>query len=488
LKQIFNLEIDYNGGKELNINGNTCFFDSSGLLCINIDMNFKKDQKMFSVLKQYCLKDRELIKDNYTQKVEKAFIVENRKLYLPIRCILETYGYSVSWDSGQKELLVKGNNITDLEFMNTVYETVVIKTIPGYYWSRNGLLTKAEVLGKEYENQFSCTDRDDYIRVREGEQYRFTFYGSWFQDVGTIVFLDKDDKLIKAYFYSSSTKLKDEIIIVPNNAKKMHLSLFTNQEYKVDKVVTIRGVDLTTITKSQFEKNLLSVLDENQGLKIKAEEADITYDKAYITFVLDDCRPDMDIIADIFHKYEIPLCIAAIPQNLNNVVQSGKETIRQVCDRVVLDGGEILAHHGNVITEAAINDFDVMFEHFFSTKQELSAYGYDVNGIILAGGTGQIVGSSFTDKWARQYYSYSDLYGMKKYGIPYYHPRYWLANNVSTYKKVIKSAINNKEWITFYFHDTNEVSMAKLNEILSYINKFSNKELEVITYHKLNSR
>jgi hypothetical protein len=275
------------------------------------------------------------------------------------------------------------------------------------------------------------------------------------------------------------------MIIVPEKATRMHLTLYTNQTYKIDRETTVTGEDLSLIKEEEFESKLISALDKNQKKNIKQETSDTFYDKSYITFVLDDCRPDMDKITDIFAKQSAPLCIAAIPSLMTNVVLDGEETVKQVCDRVVSNGGEILAHHSIVLSQQSLNDFDVMFEHFFISKQQLSEYGYDVNGIILAGGTGMVTGSPISDKWARQYYLYSDLYGMSEYKEPYYHQRYWLANSINDYEQMIDKAIKNKQWISFYFHDTSEVSIEEIEAILSYINSKSDDKIEIKTYKEL---
>ena len=54
-----------------------------------------------------------------------------------------------------------------------------------------------------------------------------------------------------------------------------------------------------------------------------------------------------------------------------------------------------------------------MYSMFVKPKQILESYGFDVNGIILSGGVGQVVGAEESERWSSSIYSYSDLYGQE---------------------------------------------------------------------------
>ncbi len=132
-------------------------------------------------------------------------------------------------------------------------------------------------------------------------------------------------------------------------------------------------------------------------------------DKAYITFVNDDARPDMDQFADLFISKDVPLCLATIYDNLLNTGSNLVETRLETALRVQNAGKEILAHNAPVVTSKTITDSNFMYNYFVVQKQLLTSWGLDVNGIILAGGSGQITGSPITAKWTSALYKYSDL-------------------------------------------------------------------------------
>jgi len=134
-----------------------------------------------------------------------------------------------------------------------------------------------------------------------------------------------------------------------------------------------------------------------------------------------------------------------------------------------------------VLTEEKLTDAGIMEKHFVKNKYYLEQMGFDVDGIILAGGSGQVVGSKESDLWSRNFYLYSDLYGEESKGEPYYHRRFWLGNCLDDYERIINEAIAQKKWISLYFHDLKEVNEEKLREILEYVTSVSDG-LEVVTY------
>lgn len=428
----------------------TFFYDENGMLCV--------------ALKAICQeKEEECV-------LEKSFYLPNGSLYREEDIL-----------TVQETLNIFADRMLEDACSNTVYEPIVYKTISGYVWTRDGRLVRiAELLGEEYNSKFTCTGPEDYVPVSAGEKIKIDFYFSWFPNVAGIVFLDKEDNLIVAYGFNSATEVKDQYVKVPDGAEKMHLTFFANQKYSLEREVSLNGADLSAIAEEECLQQMNSVMEtsERQSKKYKAE-------KAHLTFVLDDCRPDMNRIADIFLENEVPLCIAAIWENLMFSVSDGTETRREVCKRVVAAGGEILAHDGDVITEELLTDYNGLAKHFYADKWVLEQMGFEVNGIILAGGSGQVVGHETTDIWARAHYLYSDLYGEQKYGEPYYHRRYWLGNCLENYQQLISEAIKEKDWVVLYLHDLKEVNAEKLQEILEYVTSLPEEEIEVVTYRKL---
>lgn len=436
---------------EVVFDASTCFYDDNGLLCVALKAIYQE-------------KNEECI-------LEKSYFLSDGTLYKATELLLYHDAFQIF-----KE------NIIREQYETVAYEPIVFKTISGYIWTKDGRLIEAsELLGEEYGSKFSCTVKEDYIPVTAGEKIKLNYYFSWFSDIAGILFLDADDKLISSYSFNSSTTVKDQFIKVPEGAKKMHLTLFNNQKYRLEREVSLIGADLKNISEEEYQTMSNEVLLEQK----KQSEKEYVLDKAYVTFVLDDCRPDMDKIADIFVEQNVPLCIAAIYENLPFSASQGIETRLEVCERVAAAGGEMLAHDGEVITEELLSDYNGMVKHFYEDKWVLEQLGFDVNGIILAGGSGQVVGHETTDIWARANYKYSDLYGEQKYGEPYYHRRFWLANCQDNYQQLISEAIREKEWVVLYLHDLKEVNAEKLQELLQYVTSLDEEEIEVVTYKEL---
>ena len=190
----------------------------------------------------------------------------------------------------------------------------------------------------------------------------------------------------------------------------------------------------------------------------------------------------MDVVADLFEEYDVPLCVAAITEHFYYPASKGEESRLQVCQRVVKNGGEILAHDGVALTQELLEDFPTKYKHFYKDKKYLEAYGFDVQGIILAGGEGQVVGSQESDAWTRTHFSYSDLYGVEEKGEPYYHKRIWLINCKDNYQEIIQEAVEKKQWVSFFFHEFAEVDEEKIKEILQYVSDISQEKLEITNY------
>ncbi len=429
----------------------TCFFDENGLCCVGF-------KAVYDEAADIC-------------EIEKRYYLPNEQTYREKETV-----------SGTEALRVFEGKVVNETHTTVAYEPVVYETVSGFVWTAGGTLTDAGgLLGEEYSTKFVCTKKESYIPVKAGESFRLEFYFSWFPEVGGIVFLDKSDRLVTAYSFNSSTRVKDRVITVPEGAEKMHLSLFINQSYRLERQVELVGADLSSLSEEDY---VLQSLQTMYAVPKQGTEQ-YTLDKAYVTFVLDDCRTDMNQIADIFEEYEVPLCIAAIYENLLFGTADGTETRREVCERVVAQGGEILAHDAEVITEESIGDYNKLIEHFYVDRQMLTQMGFEVNGIVLAGGSGQLVGHEVTDIFARAFYRYSDLYGEEKYGEPYYHRRFWLGNCLDTYDEVIANAVEKKEWVVFYLHDLKEVESETLREILRYIKSLPEDAVETVTYKTL---
>ncbi len=378
----------------------------------------------------------------------------------------------------------------------TIYEVINVTYTASKQWTKDGLYID-DVTGK-----IGATAPEDYISVKENEVYFVRLYGiadiyrgingnEWHITSPIVYFDDEGNCVGHALSGTLSASKAGVEITIPSGATRMYISNYNNQNISIQRKLTLNKEEFQKIKNKQDA--ILNYVDTNY----KGIESDpVIYDeldKGYITFVNDDSRPNVDKFADLFISKNTPLCFAAVADNLLNTASNLKETRLDVALRVQAAGGEILAHNGLVVTADTINDNSFMYNYFAVQKQALTRMGLDVNGIILAGGSGQITGSPITAKWTSAMYKYSDLLGEKydtALGIDsvYFHYRGGLGNyknDIDKIKAAIDKAIEEKTWTVFYFHDTNEVSLDTLEIILDYINSKSSDDVEVVTYNTM---
>ncbi len=372
-----------------------------------------------------------------------------------------------------------------------VYKTMLVKFTADKAWTRDG-----KYIDNVSSVPHGATAPEDYIAVKPGEEYFIKTYGVaitegiWYVPV---LFLDNNDKVISDVLTAQFSKSKAGVTItVPENATKMHFTMYNHQNFTLQKVLylTDKEFDNLPVNKTELEEEIKQKYEEYEKDKTVYKIPK----KAYITFVNDDTWGSIDEYAQLFTEKNIPLVLATIPELLIENASSQKETRLDVVRRVEASGGEILAHNSSVLTKEDFADYNKMYSCFVRTKQLFNYYGLNVNGIILSGGTGQIAGAQESEEWASSIYSYSDLYGVqyKKKEIAldsvYYHGRGNLGNygnDLDRIKQEIDKAIENPTWVVFYFHAYNEIDKDVLEQVLDYVNSKSEEELEVVTYKEM---
>lgn len=351
-------------------------------------------------------------------------------------------------------------------------ERIYFNVDGGLYWNKSGELI-------EYLTKVSATTFDQLISVKEGEKFRVTMGGIW---VGTnpaqIVFFDSNKNFVGVPFTNANVTAKD--FSIPTGASYMGVSVWSGIE-----PVLYRVSGLSSYSENRVREEHLARMQHEQNIQHTTK---IPYyktpSKHYITFVHDDCRSIFDVLAQHFIDRDIPLCVATPPSALTMSASNGDLSMKQILDKVVEAGGEVLSHHGKQMTQEMLEDYDTCFEHFVTTKKVLEDCGYDVNGIILAGGVGQVACSPISDMWVRSYYLYSDLYGEVEYDAPYCHPRQSLVNlnNFDGAKTRILEAIDNNEWLVLYLHDWADFAENDLTQLLDWINE---QDITVNTYKQV---
>lgn len=458
------------------------FDEKNALLQVYAVLTVDAELNSIDVKKYYTLPDMSAFSesDSYCDAVQEA----DGETYLAMDAIKDAFAFS--YLVNDESLVISGKALACEQVANTIFERIEPETTAGYVWTSDGRWMQAkELVGSEYNHQFSATSDEQAIQVESGETLRVTYYFSWFPEVAGIYFRTDSAKMAGVYCYNATTTMQEQIITVPENATEVLFSFFTNQNYIIERSFSYMGSDLSELTEEAYWEAMAEMIGNNQKTSQATKSTSYSLDKTYVTFVLDDCRPDMGRIADIFAEYGLPLCIAAPYERLMCPTLGGEETGADVCARVIAGGGEVLAHDAEALVEDNITDFNVLFKHFYVDSWALRQHGFHVDGIILAGGEGFIDGASITDAFARQYYLYSDRYGEKKYGEPYYHSRYWMGNHTEDYETFLSNLQAKKEWNVLYFHDLSEVDEDTLRGILSDVSAMDASKVEVVTYQEM---
>ncbi|MBQ3514048.1 MAG: hypothetical protein IJA32_09680 [Lachnospiraceae bacterium] len=388
----------------------------------------------------------------------------------------------------------------------TVYEVMLPNFTAGKVWTTKGEFADNWVphpVNADALTPMGATAPEDYIPVKAGEEYFIKTYGigytgkyedgSFMPYCAPVLFFNDNDEMICDMLTNTLSASKAGVTItVPEGATKMHLTMYNNQGFTLQKVLylTDKEFDKLPINRTDLE----SEINEKYAAYVQDKTVYQQPDKAYITFVNDDTWGSIDEFSEMFIEKDIPLVLATVPELLIENASSQEETRLEVARRVEAAGGEIIAHNGGVLTQEGFSDYDTMYSFFVRTKQMFNYYGFDVNGIILAGGKGQVTGASESERWASSIFSYSDLYGVeydKKGAVldsVYYHYRTGLGNLKSDYDAIIKridEAIEKQQWVVFYFHSYAEIDKDVLSQVLDYVNSKSGTELEVVTYKEM---
>ena len=315
------------------------------------------------------------------------------------------------------------------------------------------------------------------------------FYGG---NCPLAVFFDINNEFI-CYVNGDREWVNDyQEITVPYNAYKVYIS-DNDAKYEIDlQVPEFESFDL----KKELEtikteiQNIIYELQNAQSQLAKTQRFNdfdyANFDKAYFVLTIDDANKYLSEVYDLCHELGIVMCPAIIPSELNTIYDnSNGRSIKDICDLVVADGGEILSHSGKYIKDdSTYTDYEEVFR---DTKKILEDNGYEIRGIITAGGAGY---SSFTkklDDWSRKYYDYSDQNGLKT-SPAYSHSRWWHHDysTIENCKTYVDNAIKNKSFVVMAMHGTDDTSdlehITHLRELLEYMISKGKDKLQFVTW------
>ncbi len=193
------------------------------------------------------------------------------------------------------------------------------------------------------------------------------------------------------------------------------------------------------------------------------------FDGGYMTITFDDGNTTLGTVSSILNEYNIPLCAAVPPRNLYLPVTG--RTIKDMCDEIVANGGEILAHEFNPLTDAT--DYDNIKRIVMDSKNKLTEAGFNVRGLMKPGGTNAISWKNNNlQRFTQMFYDYADVCG----DDPQYYSgiRHSLADDISVLKGKVDDAIANNKWISLVGHTINSptteptLTEAHLREFIEY--------------------
>lgn len=390
--------------------------------------------------------------------------------------------------NARKNIEQNKTDISDIQSdMVEKYEDVTAKCSE---WLYNTSYEASKMNGKEPTQRADGNYSTRKIDVNSGEKYRLTNVTGYAK---AYIMADANyDYLGNAYMYpQSSHAWKQETIdiTIPDNCKYL-LFTATSEYVGVFKLERLSGLTFEAKESYEVKFDLENWKERVSEEQIKNDFAWNAYDKGYVTLVMDDTRDQTGQFADLFISKNTPLCIAAIPSFLGNLVQNSAHgtTIKEVLDSVVENGGEILAHGGGTFSTALTADStDEDYYHtIVDSKKVLTQAGYEINGIITIGGGATAPNYAKCVKLMRPYYRYSDYYGHKTGVIQYDHERlgcYGLT--LDNLKEKVNECVANKSWLVLFWHNTNEITLDNMSALIDYI---STVNAEIITYKDLHDK
>lgn len=316
-------------------------------------------------------------------------------------------------------------------------------------------------------------------------------------NIPLIVFFDSDDKFIS--YINPSNAWNNNVyqdVVVPEGAYKAYVN-----DNDGDRTIDLQGLQFEKYNIKQELERLEGLIPDSSKISYDLEQAQLQmaktqrmndfayskFDKAYFVLTIDDANKWLPDVYDLCHELGVPLCPAIIVGNLNTDYKNDGRTIKDICDLVVADGGEILAHSGKYITkESTEEDYADVFR---MPKIELEKLGYDIRGIITAGGVGYLSNDIRLDNWSRKYYDYSDQNGISS-SKAYYRPRWWHHDyTMDGAKKYVDNAISNKSFVVMAMHGSDNADdlehIDHVRELLQFIISKGSDKIEITTWAKV---
>lgn len=380
------------------------------------------------------------------------------------------------------DVMPNSYNPTISTAFNNVYEDIelTIQSSNHYYNYPDNLETFTNYLATSLD-------------VKAGEQYHYEGIISGI--VEAVLFSDENNNIIKQiptfnHTLSQNTTINEDFII-PEGCTKIYLNGLNNIILKKVIGVELKNEDIS----SDYYIKQLQDFNINEQLKNDFKWSDSINTSKCATFTFDDSNTDIDLIEDLFEKKGVPCCFATIPKKLNDICTNG-ETVKQVLQRAVANGGEILSHWSPHLN--SLSTLEDYINVYINSKKTLTENGFEVYGIITAGGGTDGTPQSYKTqnfdlctKIARNNYFYGDQTSFNKPNIEqYFNKRKFLDNgyeNVKTYIDDFLKGIKGdfSKWLNFASHGTISTSIDIIEQIIDYCLA---QNIEIVTWKTVYDR
>ena len=319
--------------------------------------------------------------------------------------------------------------------------------------------------------------------------------------------LDSNDNTIFSFPNSNTpnkTLYENYEIVIPTNVCKVKYCNFyeigiSTTTFVDNSFKRIGSLNLNGTKISNVNDEIAELITENTILKqnlIDSQKSNdfawSEFDKVYVTFTVDDGNPDISDIATLFENKGVPLCLAIPPTRLQLSTNSG-ETVLEVCNRVVTNGGEILGHHiGGITSDTSKEE---IYDKLINTKKIFLKNNINLQGFITIGGNNwETADFEYIIDLLRPYYKYNDNYGRYNDVVQYGQVRKFLVTSKSANREFIDIALsggdilptsktNVLKWVSFATHgESDSITLEIFGDIIDYIQSLGNDKIEIVNF------
>ena len=356
------------------------------------------------------------------------------------------------------------------------YVPVYGEWIAGYYYNMNSECVEASdedtMWTSVFKNTAICTPYDNMIRCNENEKWRFNVARLRIDSIGqyfpSIHIFNKNKNIISTVTNPEFDSEGWYYMTMPEEAYYLAI----NGQSPLSETNHMQRLGISPYRKT----NVLNHINTTYNLLKRTKLPTLnTLDKGYICIGTDDLRVnETGALHTMFTAQNIPYYIASIPESMKcNVPFNNERTTNlAICRMCVENGGELLVHNAEPITADNVDSYDKLFDYFVRTKEELKAYGFNIRGLILAGGTGAIQTDPRIDRWASAYYDFTDRFGT---GYPYGGTGRMGLQYVesSQIDELVNDVCVNHNYRFIYTHTAEEKAVENFNHLIQQLSNYT---------------